>query len=171
MGCDIHGVVETFFALKEWRRWSTCATVRIERDYILFGALAGVRQEGIEHIPPRGIPSDISATSKSEIGYWVSDKEQLHGGQMGGPIGPEAAKDFLDSGSIRIDEEWITGPDYHSFSWLAADELEHALRICKAQQPHPWYNGPAENIYGVLGMMRAIEERGVQTRFVFWFDN
>ena len=64
MGCDIHAIVEACevsesaptpdWAYSDWTRFDD-----LGRYYDIFGFLAGVRRD-FPHIPPRGLPSDLS---------------------------------------------------------------------------------------------------------------
>lgn len=62
MGCDIHLHVEVRLAGES--EWQHYAHPSINRNYALFGALAGVRFGEIEHIPPRGLPNDMSRLTR-----------------------------------------------------------------------------------------------------------
>lgn len=60
MGCDIH----VHFEIKLNGKWEHYSQPRIERNYELFGRIAGVRNEDIRPIcPPRGLPRDCSITT------------------------------------------------------------------------------------------------------------
>jgi hypothetical protein len=64
MGCDIHGYIE----IKIDGQWVTYSRLEIDRDYDLFGKIAGVRRGDIEPVAlPRGIPSDVAAVVNLEI--------------------------------------------------------------------------------------------------------
>jgi len=71
MGCDIHGVVEQ--RIKD--RWVTIRTLHyptpiLERNYLRFAELAGVRGDGPA---PLGLPEDVSETAKALSDAWDSD--------------------------------------------------------------------------------------------------
>lgn len=57
MGCDVHLAVE---ALQHGRWWFEGCT-NVDRNYALFGEMAGVREEG-SHVfsEPRGLPDDVA---------------------------------------------------------------------------------------------------------------
>ena len=60
MGCDIHTYIEYS---KDGERWDSWGKIELGRDYILFGLMAGVRQEvlgGGPPFPPRGLPDHLS---------------------------------------------------------------------------------------------------------------
>jgi hypothetical protein len=60
MGCDIHAHVELKLADGRWHHWNA---PHINRNYLLFTKLAGVRDygEGIQPFAqPRGLPKDIT---------------------------------------------------------------------------------------------------------------
>lgn len=65
MGCDIHG---PFIEVKEYAdgSWWTRREFLTDRNYALFGALAGVRAIDIDPpVPPRGLPDDASSEWRS----------------------------------------------------------------------------------------------------------
>lgn len=60
------------------------------------------------------------------------------------------------------------GGDFHSHSWLTADEYAHCL--AERLLTNEW--GPPDPGWDViLCTMKAFEERGVPTRLIFAFDN
>jgi hypothetical protein len=69
MGCDIHMILE-----RKWRdKWVGIHEVDSaarERNYDLFGRLAGVRRGDEDSPDPRGVPDDASDLSKMEIEGW-----------------------------------------------------------------------------------------------------
>jgi hypothetical protein len=71
MGCDIHGTIEK----KVGDKWVMVNRLSDEpslnRNYERFGALAGVRATGGPK--PKGIPLDVSESTKLFIDYWGSD--------------------------------------------------------------------------------------------------
>lgn len=86
MGCDIHVCVE----LKEsWgNKWCACILedgAFSDRNYVLFGMLAGVRGDGPTISEPRGWPPDLSPEVKTAIendmgdhsASWLTVKEIL----------------------------------------------------------------------------------------------
>lgn len=94
MGCDIHMVVELFdwtgSGDSEKQRWSVVlneAAAYGERNYALFGLLAGVRAVDMPLLAaPRGVPEDVSTATKrwaKRMGVdghthsWVTLKEVL----------------------------------------------------------------------------------------------
>jgi hypothetical protein len=61
--------------------------------------------------------------------------------------------------SVPFDDDEYNGPDYHTHSWLTADEFQQAMQ--RAEAEHPEY-------LAVLAAMRAL---GPESRIVFCFDN
>ena len=86
MGCDIHAIVEQQTDGGKWvtvntlscfvaqrrkdadRDWAFPAA--LERNYMRFAALAGVRGHGPG---PRGVPADVSETGRFRIAAWNGD--------------------------------------------------------------------------------------------------
>ena len=69
MGCDIHMHVEIRYNGK----WEHYAAPSIDRNYALFGVMAGVRGSGSPIVKPKGIPKDISVVTKIEFEHWGPD--------------------------------------------------------------------------------------------------
>jgi hypothetical protein len=72
MGCDIHGTIEK----KVGDKWIMVNRLShdlpaLNRNYERFGALAGVRATGGPK--PKGIPLDVSESTKLFIDYWGRD--------------------------------------------------------------------------------------------------
>jgi hypothetical protein len=81
MGCDIHMQVELFDWVRseddEVERWTRVISEPAafgERNYALFGVLAGVRCVDMPLIaPPRGLPDDVTAEVMSDAALIGSD--------------------------------------------------------------------------------------------------
>ena len=69
MGCDIHGV----FQAKMEDEWETInSPYNWERDYQLFGYLAGVRDRNVYSLgEPRGLPEDFPVFIQHEMPYYI----------------------------------------------------------------------------------------------------
>ena len=173
MGCDIHGVVEYEEKIKHgdgsaW--WSAIAIVDLDRDYALFGALAGVRIADIPHIEPRGLPSALSWRAVDEaLDYIVSGEAEPGENE----VSLAEVDKRLSWGCERYGDNYIAQCDWHTFSYLNTAELETALQaerdFCAVHWPEDAV--PRPDIQAVLAMMKQLEAQGYSTRFVFWFDN
>lgn len=74
MGCDIHGFIE----VKINGQWIAFDKLDINRNYLLFAKIAGVRDRSGQVIPiaqPRGLPSDLSLVAET---CFEIDKEDAH---------------------------------------------------------------------------------------------
>lgn len=73
MGCDIHA----HFEIKVDGEWLHFSQPSIQRNYSLFARIANVRnyyENAIEPISkPKGLPEDISKTTKLCFAYWEDD--------------------------------------------------------------------------------------------------
>lgn len=172
MGCDIHAFVEYRVRNgqsdweKRWRPWG--GQFRLLRYYEMFGALAGVRCEqphGL--VPPRGFPSDPARESEDANTIYVIEDNQHPGGD-GHQIHRSKAEKWVVSGSSEWTDEtkkWVTHPDWHSHSWLTAEELAKAYKaLSEPIESSPEY-------LAILDAMECFERQGYETRLVFWFDN
>jgi len=181
MGCDIHTYVE----YADWENedgpyWKNFTSNGGSRDYLMFGILAGVRAPTIQLFEPKGIP-------KGRLGYETEDDYWYR-------IAPESSPALADHdgwASMANAERWIedgcstpdfrdgklfrvSGPDWHSHSWLTREELEkavdHYAKIVPEHYPAAEPKAPAE-WRAIVAAMRAFEDAGAKTRIVFWFDN
>lgn len=147
MGCDIHFYVE-FKKDGKWTYYDHEAKyvtsvdedgyrnksedwydspMDVGRSYNLFSILADVRNgqgfagvdtgDGFVPIsPPRGVPNDISPEVMKEYVCVLGSDEYYT---------QDTFERWIASGcSKRIDENTVTGPDWHSESWLTVYELE-----------------------------------------------
>lgn len=73
MGTDIHGFVET---TTRGGQVFYVADVKVERDYLLFACLAGVRDSvdcPAKHVPPRGKVPNPDWRTASLYDQWIDD--------------------------------------------------------------------------------------------------
>lgn len=68
---------------------------------------------------------------------------------------PRGVPDDCDADTRRAADD----PEWHSHSWLSADEFAEALR--RAEAEHPEY----------MALLAAVRALGPGARVVFWFDN
>lgn len=72
MGCDIHAFAE----IKVKGKWLNYSALDIDRNYLLFAKMAGVRDHlnEVEHISePKGMPEDASEVVTMECNDWDTD--------------------------------------------------------------------------------------------------
>lgn len=164
MGCDVHMYLEysDFTGSNGEPYWSAFVTNAGSRDYTMFGLLAGVRSDRDPTIAPRGLPEgNLAYETQNACKMCVSD-DPAHAEWENYCTSAQAAQ----WGKPIIDG-MIAGPDWHTFSWLTADEYAQVLGR---------YMTEVRDIYAVeydviLASMRAFEERGCKIRLIFWFDN
>ena len=177
MGCDIHIVMEyraapgAEYPAPWW--WSFGGVCNPGWDYRLFNRLAGVR--GPEHgalIPARGLPAAFSSEVHHEVLLSIADKP-LKVGEVdweGRAVEREKAEAWVRGGSsqlVRLREyDYVTHPDYHSYSWLTLGEYAGVLLDLHAmgEQLAPGY-------WAIQAALATFADRGYEARVVFWFDN
>lgn len=161
MGCDIHAYPE---ARASDRGWRSLGTVEINRNYLLFGHLAGVRAQVDPVAQPRGLPSDAGWFAKYDAALLVLD-----GGvpSYERSVSRKQAEAWVASGKSKwVDGTgYISDPDWHTHSWLTLAECREALR--RAAE----VGGDSLSMRGVVAMMETWEAADCETRLVFWFDN
>ncbi len=75
------------------------------------------------------------------------------------------AQEWIDKGwSKKIDDNYISDPDWHTPSWLTVKEYEQVLR---AREEIEDYGKLDQEWYAILAAMKVLNN----ARFVFWFDN
>ena len=76
MGCDIHAQLERKWPEETWDNYvlSVATEFDIDRNYLLFGYLAGVRNyDVVPIIAPKGLPKSVSFSTRDEYEKWDSD--------------------------------------------------------------------------------------------------
>lgn len=74
MGCDIHMVLQ----IKDNDEWKTTEILDIDRNYTLFGILAGVRDGTYKTISePKGLPKDDPSIVVDEVKFLHLDYEGI----------------------------------------------------------------------------------------------
>lgn len=160
MGCDIHLYLES----KHQRGWSDLCTPPGVRDYEMFELMAGVR--GDETLfPPRGLPKDIGLSTRHESQLFITED-----GNGDHQASRENAAKWVSAGSSSYtdkDKKFITHPDWHSHSWLTADEFGKVIDEYRKR----YGKSPDLDYVALHHMMVFYGFNGVETRLVFWFDN
>ena len=174
MGCDIHTMIEYRFKNTQswWSFWKTAVT--LDRDYQMFCRIAGVRKlVGAKCVEPRGIPEDATWYTINQYTYTVVAKEAPEQDCECGYCNVtdrETADTWLKSGCSKKwkdEDHRITGPDWHSASWLSYEELiaiATEYRLTTA-----WRLGT--DWRATLAAMAQFYNDGCEIRLVFWFDN
>lgn len=106
MGCDIHAFVE--YQPGEWRGTSTYwwfgSEFRLDRCYMLFSHMVGVRNRGPEPVvpvtEPRGLPPDMSLQTST---FYDKQKGDAH------------------------DESWMTLPEFEEAVRRTEEEAGHPI--------------------------------------------
>ena len=178
MGCDIHMYVESRKRSDTnlWRSFGS--RFNPGRDYELFGYLAGVRG-GTALIEPRGLPDDLAYYSQDDARLYISDDDTSEEGVCT----LEQAQSWAKYGSkIHLGHDgkptWVDHPDWHSHSWLNAEEFQAALDATSIVN---YYNDDKtiayahgncdDGYYAMLAAMLSLQLSGNESRVVFWFDN
>lgn len=170
MGADIHTHIE--YRLEDnpdgtpyWDHWCKC---RFGRDYSLFGLMAGVRdQRQPPVVSPRGIPDRLSWGTRDAYTLLVLDDPKT---SETGCCARVNAEGWVKNGQSRWwndKQNRVTDPDAHTPSWMKADELEQAVNLYAALYKEEVH----ADVYAALAAMRAFEQRNLECRLVFWFDN
>lgn len=168
MGTDIHAFVEYCYDGSDWRNFGS--KFHLDRSYDLFEKFAGVRGIVTKAItPPRGVPSDIAFTTKMNYTLFVTTKKESN---EDGMTTRAKAEEWVSRGCsvyFNDDKNFVTNPDWHTPSWLSLEEYDKALYEMKIE-----WNGDVNPCYNaVLAAMKNLndDERIIEVRLVFWFDN
>lgn len=161
MGCDIHVNLE--HRKRGTGHWSTLGfhDFSLDRNYKIFGLLAGVRDEEQPHIPPRGMPNDPALATRRNNTLFVCD-------EPGEDYATQAqAESWVAQGLsdwTGANKQWITHPDHHSHSWLTYAEWCAALKnVIDDAHAADWR--------AITAAAASYNRDGHDVRFVFWYDN
>lgn len=143
MGCDIH----TYLDYDEFKKhdgsgWyaSNVAKFYINRNYILFAVLAGVRNYDnvVPVSKPKGMPDNLSYFVEDDYTLSILNKNDGDVNEDG-CCSYEEGKHFIElaGGCWRGDERRVAHPDWHSASWFNVDELREVQRIYSSMSMAP----------------------------------
>jgi hypothetical protein len=180
MGCDIHLHIERRHRESVKKGFDTWWQGDIygefsDRNYKMFAYLADVRSDGDDEriVPERGIPDDVSDSTKDYYLHPILENEKTFEWYYDHPCIPvtqETADDWVKRCGCKILENGrykdVTDPDFHSYNWCTADELEKCI---KKAEDSDWGVGAAWK--ALLAYMRAYEDGNYEVRAVYWFDN
>ncbi|MDJ0754674.1 MAG: hypothetical protein QNJ45_14205 [Ardenticatenaceae bacterium] len=171
MGTDIHLHIE--YRSNKYDKYRLFASdFQINRDYALFGALAGLGTEKEPLIPPRGLPKDISNELRYQPFIPVTQVTKKKLGFLPANI---VCLDELDEpyyqGSRRLEMDgkviFVSDPDKHTSSWLTLTEIYACLDYHELKIESCVYN-----LRLLLDLMDGIKSTlGPEPRIVFWFDS
>jgi hypothetical protein len=160
MGCDIHAYVE--HKNKNYDHWSALSDeLSLGRYYGVFGRIAGVRCDGCL-VEPKGIPEDLSW--QAEGNYWLRVNDTYKDDDD--YCSTEDAMRWIKNGcrvKLKADNtiDRVEHPDWHTPTWLTADELEACLVGIEDGAEYK----------AVLAAMKSLEASNRDVRLVLWFDN
>lgn len=169
MGCDIHAFIEKRYP-QDSGDYSRSIHFPINRDYFLFGLLAGVRNSNCDYIEPRGLPLDINWFTREQ---YEEMKMDAHTPSWLTLPELEAIIPKLEEGR-QADKEEFDGFVSHMEEIFANDitltpegrkNLDILIKEDK-NKPDRFYW-----FLATVNCMRFAEANGLKTRLVFWFDN
>jgi hypothetical protein len=159
------------------------------RNYYVFGILSkGVRSDLDYAFEPKGIPDfhSLGYITRGDYSTYITDKEDDEGRYTTLNQAIEWASGEYRSSNLYYrnptDDKpsWVSGPDWHSASWLTTEEYVRAIKsykdICKKlHQEEPEYNSIEDAILpeyeAIIVAIKSLESNGKVCRIVFWFDN
>ena len=168
MGCDIHLYVEYRRASDGYPGWNGFGgRINPGRHYGIFAKLCDVRNwddSGIIPIDqPRGLPADITWAADGDNKLFITDTPD----ESGCCTKDQADRWIASCSSVKVGNNYVTHPDWHSHSWCTAKELDEVLMDPKIQ-----FNPDHEPEWIALNdLLKSFVRQGRETRIVFWFDN
>ena len=120
--------------------------IKLDRDYDLFRALAGVRDDRPPPFAPRGLPRDVSSEVFEHYFLFIVDAADRMTGHWCGfrTVDPAVAEGYIRSGDAHRPDPsyvkfnmtsplgYVSDPDWHTPSWLWR-ELHEALSAHKVE--------------------------------------
>jgi hypothetical protein len=170
MGCDIHAYIDYSTPNNAPDRCSGFGRVDIDRNYKLFGVLAGVRGGALPFIPPRGMPEVYSWQVQQDYLMYIVPIDGL----VEGVVSAAKAKEWVESGRSKycLDGKFVTEPDFHTHSWLTTTEVAEVIKIYRSTTELEFTMQTRTVMNAILGAMKGLEKtKGYSARLVFWFDN
>lgn len=163
MGCDIHAYIEyKMFDQNDGTPYYNCFGERIsDRDYVMFGILAGVRRDGCI-FEPRGLPEHVSMVVRWDFNLFITET-----GEGSDCTTRENAERWVQEGSSKWSDDehnLVTNPDWRTPSWLNQYEFEQCLNSRKNIKD---YGDVDPQWDAILAAMKVLPS----SRLVFWFDN
>lgn len=181
MGCDIHFVIEKKVPNGDggfyWLGLAEDGRMKLgQRNYPLFGELAGVRCDGTirPDAKPNGVPDDASSLTKHHVNYWNGDGHS-HGHVpladalvLAGQVDLRCAKYTAERAEEQKNDELKA-----RLRELAEKELKEAERLIRYPEGYIeglTYREPSDSKHE-YGTEEYLRETFADYRLVFWFDN
>lgn len=170
MGCDIHVYVEYRKPTGYYKEWRSLTSGKfwVERNYHMFGKLAGVRSNESPIVSPQPIPTDLSNHVAWDYYLFVVDQQQYDRSEdKTGMCSPEMANRYVNE--LRLSQQHperknlISNPDWHSAGCVTPAQWRKATHV-RGEMNDP----STEAIYAAC---KALEKQEFEVRVVFWFDN
>jgi len=128
----------------------------------------------------KGIPKDIDWKTASDYTLHIVEDGEPEC-DLEGHCSRSQADRWVQQGSSEVWDEidgkavTITGPDWHTPSWLDTNEMEQVAQRMSAALKDYGDMGSSDSLARVEGlvmmMKRLTQEKGITARVVFWFDN
>jgi hypothetical protein len=153
MGTDIHGFIEARF---DDGNWYAVNKIDFNRNYILFGIMAGVRCTELLHQKPKGLPEDVSKVTKfysDDFGKYAHTRSWLTIKEMHYHI--------LDAFINSYDEV----RHYSNAKYTYPDLISSMDDFTQALFPY-YFEDDLERVWKCLHPLELNK-----TRIVFWFDS
>ena len=144
MSCDIHAHAE----VKINGRWHHWNHPRINRDYALFGTMAGVRYPERQKYPVRGLPRNATAITKFDYKHWGRDAHSVS---------------WLKAKEVNELIKWYQDTYQKSFEY---EELGYIFGNVWDFQTYP----TKETMDGCRPAYEGMPEGLEDARLIFWFD-
>jgi hypothetical protein len=175
MGCDIHCYIDYDPpGENDHGLVNHLCEINVGRNYMLFNIMAGVRGDDQTLFEPRGLPENLSWTTRDHAVLYVNDDLKPGERSDDSECSRENAERWNSSHEVRprgvggyTDEtkKRIYHPDWHSHSWLNTKEVGLVIERCKQ------LGGVTPSLVAAHAAMKALDDAGCTARFVFWFDN
>ena len=166
MGCDIHAYIqykEKKSASNYWQGFG--GEIILDRSYMMFGVLAGVRDSPKYYHEPKGLPEHLSWQCEGDLYLQITET-----GAGDNEITLEGAQNYHRP-IIKNDKGVpykVQHPDWHSFSWLTTSELKQAYKWYKKETGY----APGLQYRVLLKILKELENKDKnEAILVFWFDN
>ena len=138
MGCDIHIHIEVQIN-GDWHHYNH---PKVLRDYSLFSKMAGIRGEEDPISEPKGLPEDISFTTRFDAEHWGIDGH---------------SHSYLGQNEIKQLREWMENQDQYKEKFFPLEQMFGFLF--------------GNSLNGISEYPNEYPPGVEDARIVFWFDN
>lgn len=144
-------------------------TVDNRKMFVILGNVNN--NEGIEHIPHRGFPTDCSFGNFHQYYVRVHDNDGLP--MLDSDISRDKAEEYVSQGKSQWSQsmgiDYISDPEKQMANWCTTNEMEDAVNKAFRNDDGSYRDG-CDSWLAMVGTMKGYERSGrYECRAIYWF--